>query len=209
MKRFVLLTVALLASVAQAEPRLLTPEASAGVGVLGIGYTATDGRWGDLFIAPDLAGRVLFGGVVLDGDLLLAAPTANNGARFGGTLTARVGWSGERWDILVGPVLSYAPSTTPALQILPSVKGQVSFGNWGLSAGIFDQHGLAIAHLSADIGDYSIGYVAPFGGRAAATFHLGSQFALRTEGLLVWAFNTQVAYLAVSGVFEPGFGGGK
>src|SRR4051812_27591854 len=106
MRRTLLLAVLLGAIPAFAQPRLLSNEVSAGVGVEGIGYTATDGRWGDLFIAPDLAGHILFGGFTLDGDLLLSVPPVGGGASFGANLTARLGWTGEHWGLLIGPVLS-------------------------------------------------------------------------------------------------------
>src|SRR4051812_20293064 len=75
----------------QAQARLLAPQASAQVGVLGLGFTHANGRSADSFFAVGISGRTLFGGFVLDGELFTATPTRPEGAGFTGTAGLRLG----------------------------------------------------------------------------------------------------------------------
>jgi len=172
--------------------------------VLGQGFAFSSGRWGDLYVTPSLEGRYRYGLLGVDGALLFSIPSGANGAGLGARVTARLGFVGDRFSIFAGPVIEYGTAADPALQILPSLRAQASFGSWGLSAGILDHHALALAHLTAEIGDYGIGYVAPVGATAHARFWLTPRMAVRVQALACAIGNTQQALLTVGLVFRPG-----
>lgn len=188
---------------------LLSTELEARVGAMGLAYGFEGGRWGDLYVTPAVQGRWQLGALGLDGGVLLTVPTSGEGAGFGGRVSVRAGFVGERFAIFAGPVVEYGAVAVPALQILPSLRAQASFGAWGLSAGLFDHHALALAHLTVELGDYGIGYVAPLGLTAHARFWLTPQMALSLQALAGTIGNTQQALLTTGLVFRPGNRGAR
>ncbi len=203
-----LLALLLAAGSARAEPavaqaRLLAPELSAQVGALGLGYTHAGGRWGDGFFAAGLSGRTLFGGFVVDGELFTATPTRAEGAGFTGTAGLRLGWSGERWAVLAGALVQWTPGAQPAVQLWPTLHARYSFGAVGLSTGLFEEHGLALAHLTLDTQWVSVGYVPPLGVRAVLHLPGLQPLGLEVRALAYRLANTEVALLTLAGTLEP------
>ncbi|HLL54841.1 MAG TPA: hypothetical protein VK447_14905 [Myxococcaceae bacterium] len=186
--------------------RLNCTEVSAGLGAIGVGNSVGGVRWGDMYIAPVLEGRLLLGsGFTVEGDSLITLPTQSGGPSTGMYLLARAGYTGERFSITAGPALQLATNAS-AVQLMPSIRGQYSFGGWGLTAGVMDLHGLAPFHLTVDIGDYGIGYVAPLGAQVHGRFRLNDNFGLRVQAMGFALGYTQVAMVTVAGTY--GFPGG-
>lgn len=199
-----LLSTMLLAAAPDGE-RLLSNEVAAGLGFLGSGYTVNGGRMGDALLAPSVTGRGVFSGFTVDGALLVGAPLAPNGEAVSVTGTVRAGYTGYRWSVLGGVSGQWAHSATPAMQWMPSLRGQVDFGSFGLSAGLFDFHGQVPFHLSAELGRFSIGYVAPIGLVASADIPLTQSLSLRCQGWVYRLFNSEQVLVTVGAVW----GGGK
>ena len=204
------MTPLLLALVLSADPgpeRLLESNVSAGVGVLATSYTVFGARLGEAGLLPTVTARGVFGGFVIEGGAYVASALMRGGTLLTVTGGARVGFSGQRWAVLAGVVAQAAPEATPALQVLPSLRAQVSFGQAGLSLGVFDHLGLVPAHLSVELGPFerrggfSLGWVAPFGLIGAADVPITSGFGLRVTGFAYRLNNVESAMLLVSGTF--------
>jgi hypothetical protein len=187
--------------------RLLESNVSAGVGVLGTSYTVFGARLGDAGLLPTVTARGSFGGFVIEGGAYVSTPLVRGGTLLTVTGGARVGFSGERWAVVAGVVAQVAPEATPALQLLPSLRAQLSFGQAGLSLGVFDHLGLVPAHLSVDLGPlsgrgrFSLGWVAPLGLIGSADVPVSSGFGLRVTGFAYRLNNVEAAVLLVSGTF--------
>lgn len=198
------MTPLVLALCLTAEPRLLANEVSAGVGVLGTSYTFTGGRLGETQLTPVVTARGLLGGATLEGGVLLVLPTAGTtGVSF--TAAARLGWTGQRWSLLLGALMQWTADARPALQFLPTLRGSVDFGSFGLTLGVFDSLGLIPAHLSADVrvgrGGFSVGYVAPIGALLSAQLPLDERFGLRVTAFAFKLLQTEVAMVTLSGTY--------
>jgi hypothetical protein len=197
---------ALLSIVLAAEPRLLESNVSAGLGALGTSYTAFGARLGEGALVPTVTARGVFGGFVIEGGAYVSTPLLRGGTLLTVTGAARAGFSGERWAVLAGVVAQLAPEATPSLQLLPSMRAQVSFGQTGLSLGVFDHLGLVPAHLSVDVGPFangrfSLGWVAPLGLIGSADVAITSGFGLRVTGFAYRLNNVESAMLLVSGTY--------
>ncbi len=187
-----------------APPRALAPTTwHAQAGLLVNGYSHGAGRWSEAFLAASASGHLLLGGLTLDGGLLSLLPAETGGPGGSLALSARVGYTGERWSVVAGPVVHLAPSASPALQVLPSVKGRVRAGPLMLDAGLFDLHGLIPAHVGAEWGNYGLGYVLPLGARAHARLPLTARTGLRVEGFAFRLGNAHAAMLTVGVVGHP------
>jgi len=209
------MTPLLLALVLAADPgpqRLLESQVSAGVGALGTSYTVFGARLGDAALLPTVTARGVFGGFVIEGGAFVATTLVREGTLLTLTGGARVGYSGERWAVVAGVVAQFAPEATPSLQVLPSLRAQVSFGQAGLSLGVFDHLGLVPAHLSVDVGPFtrapetgrgrfSLGWVAPLGLIGSADVPIASGFGLRFTGFAYRLNNVESAMFLVSGTF--------
>src|SRR6185503_245111 len=96
----------------------------------------------------------------------------------------RVGWTGHRFELLLGAALQFLPGAPTVLQWVPSARFARRFGAFGLSAGLFDGVGQAPLHLTAEAGDFYVGYMAPLGARAGVRFRLSDGGAvLKLEAL--------------------------
>ncbi|MDP1919077.1 MAG: hypothetical protein Q8L14_22705 [Myxococcales bacterium] len=200
--------VLVIAMVLGASP-LLDSEVSAGVGVLGTGYTGVGARLGDAFVTPSIGARGVFGNFVIDGAAFTSSPLRSARASFSGTASVRIGATGERWAVMAGVVGQYAPDARPRTLILPTLRGQVSFGQVGLSLGVFDLLGLVPAHLSVDFGPFtrgrfSVGWVAPVGLLASGELSIARGFGVRVTAFAFRLTNTETAMLVVSGTFGAG-----
>lgn len=200
------MTPLLLALCLSAEPaaRLLSNEVSAGVGVLGTSYSFTGGRLGETQVAPTVTARGLLGGATLEGGVLWVIPTAGTTST-SLTAAARLGWTGRRWSVLAGVLLQWAAGATPALQWLPTLRGSVDFGPFGLTLGVFDSLGLVPAHLSADVrvgrGGFSVGWVVPVGAILSAHLPLDERFGLRLSAFAFKLLQSEVAMVTLAGTF--------
>ncbi|ATB29228.1 hypothetical protein [Melittangium boletus] len=184
--------------------RALSPvELRGDVGVLSSGLAGEGSAWADTFAAQALSGHVLLGGLTLEGGLLSLLPVSPGGAGASLTLTARVGYTGERWSLVAGPVLGLGYTARPRLQVLPSLRLLRHVGPVTLHAGLLDLHGLVPAHLGVSWKDVGLAYIAPLGARAWARLPLSSDLALRVEGFAFRLAGTQSAWLTLGMDVSP------
>lgn len=167
------------------------------LGALSGGYTLGDGAWMEPFASQAASGHLLLGGFTLDGGVLSLVPLRRGGPGASLTLTARAGYTGERWSLVGGPVLGLGYSARPALQVLPSVKALYRVGPVDLHAGLFDLHGLVPAHLGASWKGLGLAYVLPLGARAWANLPLTSSLSLRVEAFAFRLGTAQSAMLTL------------
>ncbi len=195
---------------ASGDERLLTNEVSAGVGVLGSGYSQLGVRLADAQLTPTVTARWLFWGVTVDGGLLLVAPLTRDGAALALTGGLRVGYTGQRFSVVGGALAQWASDGHPAVQWLPTLRASVDFGPFGLTLGILDELGLLPAHLSFDLAlgrsTFSVGWVAPIGLVGRFEVPLVSDFALRLQGFAYKVAEAEFAQVMVGVVFTPGAG---
>ncbi|WNG40843.1 hypothetical protein F0U61_49495 [Archangium violaceum] len=173
------------------------------LGALSGGYTHAGGATMEPFAAQAASGHVLLEGLTLDGGVLSLVPLQRGGAGASLTLTARVGYTGERWSLIGGPVLGIAYSARPVLQVLPSIKALYRVGPVDLHAGLLDLHGLVPAHLGASWKGLGLAYVLPLGARAWASLPLSSTLSLRVEGFAFRLASAQSAMLTVGLTARP------
>ena len=179
-------------------PRALSgAELHVDLGALSSGYLHGGGAWMDTFAAQAASGHLLLGGLTLDGSILSLVPLQRGGAGASLTLTTRVGYTGERWSLVGGPVLGIAWSARPVVQVLPSVKALYRVGPVDLHAGLLDLHGLIPSHVGASWRGLGLAYVLPLGARAWAHLPLSSSLGLRVEGFAFRLGNAQSAMLTV------------
>jgi hypothetical protein len=180
------------------SPRALPgAELRVDLGALSGGYTYGGGAWMDPFAAQAISGHLLLGGFTLEGDVLSLIPLRRGGPGASLTLTARVGYTGERWSLVGGPLLNVAYTAQPALQVLPSLKALYRAGPVDLHAGLLDLHGQVPAHVGASWNGLGLAYVLPLGARAWASLPLSSALSLRVEGFAFRLGNAQSAMLSV------------
>jgi hypothetical protein len=204
---FAIVTAALLAQQPPATtPRLLDTELAVGLGVTGTGYAYEGGRRGDFFVDRLVDGRLVLEGFTFDTSASFPMETRPGGASTGVSAVARIGWTGRRWSVVAGASLQFVPLAEPSRQWLPSLRASYSFGGWGLSAGIFDHYAMAPAHLTLEVGNYGVGYVAPLGALLTARFRLRDFFGVRVAAMAYRLFNTEVAMVTVCVSAGPGWG---
>lgn len=202
-----IVTAALLAQPSpEPAPRLLATELAVGLGVSGQGYTYSGGRQGDLFVDRLVEARLVLGGFTYDTSASFPMETRPGGASTGVNAVARIGWTGERWSVVGGASLQFVPRAEPSRQWLPSLRASYSFGGWGLSAGLFDHYATAPAHLTLEVGNYGVGYVAPLGALATARFRLRDFFGVKVAAMAYRLFTTDVAMVTVCISAGPGWG---
>ena len=183
------------------DDTLLKREVTAGIGALGMGYTHSTGRTGDFFFVPAATGRALFGGFAVEGSLSAAAPTAGDGPATSVTAQLRLGYSWQRFALLAGPSAQYIGIGPSRIQWLPTASARLGFEGWALAAGILDDHAIAPATLSLEVGQFGVGYVAPIGALAQARFPLTPTLNLLVRGLAFRLMNAESAFLTVSANF--------
>jgi hypothetical protein len=148
---------------AQTEPATTV---EVGLGGLGVGTTFQGGRWGGASGLGYAFARHGLGRLSVEGELATTLPLGD-----GPTLTTQVqlraGYRSSRFGVWAGPSLQLAPSAQPAWLVLPTLRARLTIEPVTLHLGVFDLHGLAPAHLSASFRDFTLGYVAPLGVRAA------------------------------------------
>jgi len=180
------------------EPRLESNVVEVGTGIFGAAYTATGARMGDTQWAVSARGRYLFGGLTGEAEVLALFPLTGNGAATSVALVPRIGWTAAHWTVVVGANVQLAPSAVPTASTVPSLRAHVRLTDGiGLSAGVFDYYGQVPFHLSAELGDYSVGWAAPLGLVASARWHLPAHLTLRVLGFVYRLYNQEAGMLSV------------
>jgi hypothetical protein len=183
--------------------RILVNEIHAFAGILTGGYSFHGGSYTDAFFANGTGGHYLFGGFTAEAGLFSLTPLRGGGPRPSLTLTARLGYSGERWSLLAGPVLQATYPSTPIVQTLPSLRALYRAGPVVLNAGLLDLHGMVPAHVGASYGPVGLAYVLPLGARAHARIPLTARVNIHLEGFAFRAGAAQSAMLTVGLVGAP------
>jgi len=191
-----------------AAERLVGPEATAGLGVLGASYAQPGYRLGDAHFTPVVTARYLLGGFTTDAGVLLAVPLTRDGMALAFTGSLRIGWTWRAWSAVGGVVMQWASGATPASQWLPSLRVSGDFGTVGMTLGVLDHFALVPAHLSFDFRAerrrFSLGWVVPIGLVAGADLPLSEGFGLRCTAFAFKAFQAEVAMFTVAGTFGGG-----
>ncbi|QSQ22199.1 hypothetical protein JY651_44925 [Pyxidicoccus parkwayensis] len=191
------------ASSAVEPPRALTSELGTAVGLFTGGYGFEGGRWEDAYLANTTSARFLLGGFTLDGGLLSLLPLERGGPGGSTSVTARLGYTSERWSVVGGAVVGLGYTSQPLLQVLPSVKGLYRVGPVDLEAGIFDANGQVPAHLGASYGPVGLAYVFPLGGRARVDIPLAARAGVRLEGFVFQYGDVRTSLVTVGVVGRP------
>lgn len=165
------------------------------------------GRFGDLYIVPELRGRTAVGPVLLDGQLLMSMPTTRE-AHFSSTATARIGAELDSWNVAVGPSVNWNPASPSPLQLLPSLRAEARFGRWGLALGLFDDNAQIPVHLSFLYDQHEVGFIAPLGAHARTSFAVGDSMRIGIHAMGFQLFQASMYRLTVSGIFGAGVKGG-
>ena len=182
-------------------PRLLESRAEVLFGAATTGFAWNGGRWGDLPLLPGISGRYVQGGLALDGSLVAIAPPIADGISAGANATLRAGYVGTRWAVFAGAFANWALEGKPTWQWMPSLRGEVAFERFGLSAGLFDHGGFAPLHVTAEVptsvGHLSVGYLAPLGALVGFSRPLAGQLSARAQLLYARILNTEQATFTV------------
>ncbi|WP_164019908.1 hypothetical protein [Pyxidicoccus trucidator] len=187
-----------------AEPvRALAAELGTNVGLFTGGYAFAGGRWQDAYFASTSSARYLVGGFTVDGGLLSLLPLERGGPGASTAVTARLGYTGERWSVLAGAVVGLGYTSRPLLQLLPTVKGLYRVGPVDLEAGVFDANGQVPAHLGASYGPVGLAYVFPLGGRGRVDIPLAPRASVRVEGFLFQYGDVRTSLITVGVVGLP------
>lgn len=183
------------------SPRLLASRAEVLFGTATTGFTWNGGRWGDVPLLPGVAGRFVRDGLALDGSLVAIAPAVADGISAGANATLRAGYVGHRWAIFAGAFANWALEGQPAWQWMPSLRGELAFERFGISAGVFDHGGFAPLHVTAEVptsvGHLSVGYLAPLGAVVGFSRPLSGQLSARAQLLYARILNTEQATFTV------------
>lgn len=184
-----------------AADRLRPTEVSVGLTGVGSAYNFRGGRLGDFTLGPDIRAHAVLAGFTVAGSFLHAVPFDSGGVATATTLTARVGYTGERFQLLAGAVIQVAPEVEPARQLLPSLRAEMKFTEKArFSFSLFEAHGLVPVQFAWEQQSFFIGYVAPIGLSAGFRMAASQDLSLDVRGVAFSIYNTQVAMLTVSGV---------
>jgi hypothetical protein len=184
-------------------PRARVNELYAETGLLTGGYSFEGGGWNDVYLTSGGGALYLFGGLTVEGSLLSLLPLERNGPGASLSLAVRVGYTGQRWSVVAGPVLQGAHRAEPLFQLLPSVHGLYDVGPVRLDAGLLDGNGMVPAHVGVSYGPVGLGYVLPLGVRAQARIPLTARAALQVSGFAFRLFGAHSALLTVGLVGQP------
>ncbi|WP_224362569.1 hypothetical protein [Hyalangium versicolor] len=184
-------------------PRALTNEIHSQVGLLTGGYSFGGGSWNDLYAATFTGGHYLFHGFTVEAGLLSLTPLEGGGPGWSASLSVRLGYTGERWNVLAGPVVQAAYPSTPLVTVLPSLKGLYRLEKVSLEAGVLDMAGLVPAHVGVSYGPVSLAYVLPLGARAAARIPLSARVGIQVDGFAFRLGSAHSAMLILGLVGNP------
>ncbi|WP_224244856.1 hypothetical protein [Hyalangium gracile] len=184
-------------------PRALTHEIHSQWGLLTGGYSHGGGSWDDLYMASITGGHYLFNGFTVEAGLLSLTPLERGGPNLSASLSVRLGYTGERWSVLAGPVIQASYPSTPLVTVLPSVRGLYRFEKVSLDAGLLDLVGLVPAHVGATYGPVSLAYVLPLGARASVRIPLSARAGIQVDGFAFRLGTAHSAMLVVGLVGNP------
>ena len=184
-------------------PRALTNELSSELGLLLSGYSFPGGSWNDAYATSLTGGHYLFNGFTVQAALLSLTPLRGGGPTPSTSLSVRLGFTGERWSVVAGPVIQATWPSTPLLTVLPSVKGLYQVGAVTLDAGLLDKAGMVPAHVGASYGKVGLAYVLPLGARAHARIPLSERAGIQLEGFAFRLGSARTAMLTVGLVGNP------
>ncbi len=170
----------------------------AGVGGLLITTEHGDGRFGDLYLTPEVYGRTALGPVLIDGHVLASLPTAED-AFLSTYAAARVGYQGGSWSLAIGPQVQWSPDSRVPLQLLPSLRTEARFGRWGFAVGVFDQ-GFAPVHVALLFDQHELGFV-PLGVMGRTSVQVGDFARVHLQVLAFQLFNASRYQATLSGEF--------
>lgn len=199
-----MLSVLLVLALSQTPPteeRLRRTELSLGATGVGTAYTFRGGRFGDFSFGPDIRATGLIRGFTLQGSFLYSVPYDSTGATAASTLTGRIGYTGQRFQILGGAVVQVAPGAAPAMQLLPSFRGEAKFTErLRFSAALFELHGFVPLQLAWEQDDFFLGYAAPLGVTAGFRTRISEELQLDVRAVAFRLYNTELALISISGV---------
>lgn len=184
-------------------PRALTNEMHTQAGLLVSGYSHGGGSWDDLYAISFTGGHYLFQGFTAEAGLLSLTPLERGGPGLSLSLSARLGYTGERWSVLAGPVIQAAYPSTPIVTVLPSVRGLYRLETVSLDAGVLDMAGMIPAHVGVSYGPVSLAYVLPLGARASARIPLSARAGIQVDGFAFRVGSAHSAMLVVGLVGNP------
>lgn len=182
-------------------------EWSVGIGTLLQTTSHGAGRFGDVYIVPELRGRAALGPVLFDGQLQVSMPTSQD-ALFSSTATARFGVDMQTWNVAVGPSVNWNPASPSDFQLLPSLRAEARFGRWGFALGLFDEHAQIPVHLSFLFDQHELGFIAPLGAQARTSFAVGDSMRIGVHAMGFQLFQASLYRLTVSGIFGAELKGG-
>jgi hypothetical protein len=183
--------------------RSIETEVSAGVGILGSGYSVVAERWGDAALTPSVSAQIQKWGLVGELGAMFLAPVTAQGA--GNTVVGqfRVGYAGYRWSVLAGLTAQWANLGRPQWQLLPSLQGHFDFtDSVGATLGVLEQFALVPAHLSVTLFKrYSLGWAFPLGAIGEARFPMNKNFGLKLNAFFFRLAGAEVGMVTLSGTF--------
>jgi hypothetical protein len=188
---------------AEPPPRALINELHAELGLLAGGYSYTGGHHGDAFFVNGTGGHYLLGGFTLEASLLSLRPLRDGGPGTSTSVSLRLGYTGERWSVVAGPVVQATYPASPILQVLPSVKGLYRLGPVTLDAALLDRNGMVPAHVGISFRQVGLAYVLPLGARAHARIPISERAGLQLDGFAFRAGNAYSAMLTLGVVGHP------
>ncbi|MFL5344288.1 MAG: hypothetical protein ACJ8AT_05820 [Hyalangium sp.] len=184
-------------------PRALTNEIHSQWGLLRGGYSFAGGGWDDLYLASLTGGHYLFNGFTVEAALVSLTPLESGGPGPSVNLGVRLGYTGERWSVLAGPVLQAAYPSTPIVTFLPSVRGLYRLGAVALDAGLLDMAGMVPAHVGVSYGPVGLAYVLPLGVKASARIPLSARAGILVDGFAFRVGSSHSAMLILGLVGNP------
>ncbi len=192
-----------------AQSPLSPYEVRAGVAVSGSSYAHAGGRWGDSVGRLFAEGSFSLWPFAAEVGGAYGAPLTPGGASGGFTATARLGFHGRTprglsYRLTLGALVQHASAARPKVQLLPTLRARVANEELGLKLGLFEHHGLMPLHLTADVGDFSLGWVLPMGVLGEARIRLTPRWSFAAAAFAFRLANAEVAMVSVSAVYAGG-----
>ncbi|HVG60914.1 MAG TPA: hypothetical protein VNA24_20315 [Hyalangium sp.] len=184
-------------------PRVLTNQISSELGLLVGGYSHSGGSWDDAYASSLTGGHYLFNGFTVQAGVLSLTPLEGGGPNASVSLSVRLGFTGERWSVVAGPVIQASYPSTPLVTVLPSVKALYQLGAVTLDAGLLDKVGMVPAHVGASYGRVGLAYVLPLGARAHVRIPLSERAGIQVDGFAFRLGSAHTAMLTVGLVGNP------
>lgn len=184
-------------------------EVRAGIAASGSSYVHAGGRWGDSVGRAFAECSSSLGKFAAEMGGAYALPLTPGGASGSFTATARLGLQGQAdgglsYRFTLGAVVQHAPAARPSAQLLPTMRARVATEELALRLGLFEHHGLLPLHLTADVGDFSLGWVLPMGVLGEARIRLTPRWKAVATAFAFRLANAEAAMLSISAVYAKG-----